>query len=179
MEHEDAKPHVFPNARKPGELLFAMLILALALLLISQIGHQTSWLPGKGLAAQPRLWPLIGLGTMSIFGALHLWSTSHNRRTPGRWREALIWVSSLEYVAWYLLYVASVPYAGYLLATLIFCLFLTWRAGFRSARPFLVAALFALAVVLFFKTTLNVKIPGGAIYEYLPAAARNFMLRYF
>ncbi|WP_404405115.1 tripartite tricarboxylate transporter TctB family protein [Pelagibacterium halotolerans] len=179
MEHENAKPHVFPNARKPGELLFAILILIIALLLISQIGEQTTWLEGKGWSAQPRLWPLVGLGTMSIFGALHLWWTSRSRRTPGRWREALVWVSSLEYVLWYLIYVASVPYAGYLLSTVVFCLFLTWRAGYRSTRIFLVAALFGLGVVLFFKSALNVKIPGGAIYEYLPASARYFMLRYF
>lgn len=177
MEHQ--KPHVFPNVRKPGELLFAIIILVLALFLISQIGNQTTWLPRKGLAAQPRLWPLLGLGTMTLFGVLHLWRTSRNERTPGRWREAAIWLSSLEFVVWYLIYVASVPYAGYLLSTLVFCLFLTWRAGYRSSRYFVIAALFALCVVLFFKTALNVKIPGGAIYEFLPDPARPFMLRYF
>lgn len=179
MEHENAEPHVFPNARRPGELLFAMLFLALGLVLLSLITQQTEWLPGKGLAAQPRTWPLVGLGGMALFGALHLWSTSRDTRTPGRWKEALLWVSSLEYVAYYLAYVFAVPRIGYLGATIAFCLFLTWRAGYRAAKAYLAAFLFAVAVVLLFKTALNVKIPGGAIYEYLPAGPRNIMLRYF
>lgn len=179
MEDETAKPHVFPIARKPGELLFAMLFLAGSLTLIAQIGRQTTWLAGKGLAAQPRFWPLVGLAVMSIFGALHMWRTSRVDRTPGRWREAVTWVSAIEFVGWYLLYVASVPVAGYLLSTLVFCLFLTWRAGYRTWRPYAAALLFALFVVVLFKSIFNVKIPGGALYEYLPGAARNFMLRYF
>jgi hypothetical protein len=89
MEHDNATPHVFPNARRPGELLFAMLFLAIGFALLSLIMHQTQWLPGKGFAAQPRTWPLIGLGGMVLFGALYLWSTNSNPRTPGRWREAV------------------------------------------------------------------------------------------
>lgn len=179
MEHDKAKPHVFPNARRPGELLFATLFLAIGLALLGLITHQTAWLPGKGLAAQPRTWPLIGLVGMVVFGALHLSWAHRNTRTPGRWREALLWVSSVEYVAYYLAYVFAVPRIGYLGATIAFCLFLTWRAGYRSMKSYLSAMLFALAVVLLFKTILNVKIPGGAIYEYLPAELRNIMLRYF
>lgn len=179
MEHENATPHVFPNARRPGELLFALLFLAFAIVLLSLITQQTTWLQGRGLAAQPRTWPLIGLGGMALFGALHLWSTSRSARTPGRWREALLWVSSLEFVAYYLAYVFAVPRIGYLGATVAFCVFLTWRAGYRAGRSYLAAVLFALAVVLLFKTMLNVKIPGGAIYEHLPAGLRYIMLRYF
>ena len=42
MEHENAEPHVFPNARRPGELLFAMGFLIFSLVLLSQIGWQKS-----------------------------------------------------------------------------------------------------------------------------------------
>lgn len=179
MEQDDATPHVFPHGRRPGELLFAILFLAMGVALLSLITHQTVWLPGRGLAAQPRTWPVIGLGGMVLFGTLHLWSRSRDARTPGRWREAWRWASALEYVAYYLAYVYAVPRIGYLSATIVFCVFLAWRAGYRAGRTFLAAALFGLAVVLLFKTTLNVKIPGGAIYEYLPAGGRNLMLRYF
>ena len=179
MEHENAEPHVFPNARKPGELLFALGFLLLAFALLVQIGQQTTWLPGKGLAAQPRTWPLVGLGGMVAFGLLHLMSTSRVQRTPGRWQEAWIWVRSLEYVGWYLLYVYAVPQAGYLVATIAFCLFLTWRAGYRSRQALISAGLFAFCVVAFFKALLHVKIPGGVLYQYLPDALRNFMIVYF
>lgn len=179
MNHDTINPLAIPPARKPGELLFAMLMLAFSLAMLAQIGVQTTWLANKNLAAQPRLWPLLGLGTMAIAGALNLWSANRIRRTPGRWKEAFLWFSSLEYVGWYLVYVASVPVAGYLIATLVFCLFLTWRAGYRDTRTYIAAAFFGLCVVLFFKSALNVKIPGGAVYDYLPGAIRNVMLRYF
>jgi hypothetical protein len=179
MESDDAAPHVFPTRRRPGELLFGTLFLVLAALLLSQIGSQTQWLSGKGLAAQPRLWPLVGLGGMVFFGALYVHSLTRAQRNPGRWREAWLWLRSLEYVGWYLIYVFSVPRIGYLGATVIFCLFLTWRAGYRSRLAFAAAGGFALFVVLLFKSLLHVRIPGGAIYEYLPGALRNFMILYF
>jgi hypothetical protein len=41
------------------------------------------------------------------------------------------------------------------------------------------AVLVALAVVVVFKSFLSVKIPGGAIYEYLPDALRSFFILNF
>ena len=179
MEEQTTEPHVFPNARRPGEYLFAVLLLALSVVLLVQIDWQTTWLEGKGLAAQPRTWPFVGLAGMALFGVAHLLVTGRRTRTPGRWREALLWVGSLEYVGWYLLYVAAVPWLGYLASTLAFCLFLTWRGGYRAPRVYVISAAFALGVVLLFKTALHVRIPGGAIYELLPAALRSFMILNF
>ncbi len=179
MQDETESPHVFPLGRRPGELLFALIFFVAAALLLSEIGTQTTWLNGKGLAAQPRLWPLIGLGGMLLFGGLYFYSLSRVQRTPGRWKEAWLWLRSLEYVGWYLTYVFAVPRIGYLGATLCFCLFLTWRSGYRSRLAFASAAGFGLFVVLLFKSLLNVRIPGGAIYEYLPSGLRNIMILYF
>ena len=64
-------------------------------------------------------------------------------------------------------------------ATLAFCLFMTWRAGYRSLLAFGAAVVFALFVVLLFKSLFNVKIPGGAVYEFLPDTLRYIMIRYF
>jgi hypothetical protein len=41
------------------------------------------------------------------------------------------------------------------------------------------SVLIALSIVLVFKTFLEVKIPGGIIYEYLPDTLRNFMILNF
>jgi len=106
-------------------------------------------------------------------------ATSRSTRTPGRWKEVAVWLRSLEYVGWYLLYVAAIPVIGYLTATLAFCLFMTWRAGYRSLLAFGAAVVFALFVVLLFKSLFNVKIPGGAVYEFLPDTLRYIMIRYF
>jgi hypothetical protein len=37
----------------------------------------------------------------------------------------------------------------------------------------------ALSIVLVFKTFLEVKIPGGIIYEFLPSTLRSFMILNF
>lgn len=179
MEHDNATPHVFPEARRPGELFYSLVFLATSLALLSMIVWQTSVLPGKGFAAQPRTWPLISLVGMTLFAFANLVATSRSKRTPGRWTEVVVWIRSLEYVGWYLLYVAAIPTVGYLGATLAFCLFMTWRAGYRSGPAFAAAAGFALFVVLLFKSLFNVKIPGGAVYEYLPDTLRYIMIRYF
>ena len=86
---------------------------------------------------------------------------------------------AIEFAGWFLVYVLVVPTIGYLLATLLFCLLLTWRLGYRSKSRLVAAALTGLAVVLVFKSMLSVKIPGGEIYEFLPAALRNFMILNF
>ena len=73
-------------------------------------------------------------------------------------------------------YVYLMPLLGYLPATLVFMCLLTLRLGYRNLRYLLIAAVIAIAIVLFFKTALAVKISGGAIYEYLPDGLRNFMI---
>ncbi|QYK42699.1 MAG: tripartite tricarboxylate transporter TctB family protein [Paracoccaceae bacterium] len=179
MSGPDGTPHVFPQGRKPGELLFSTLILLFAAAMLAQIGWQTTWLPGKGWAAQPRLWPAIGLGGMLVFAGLNWMAVRSQDRRPGRWQEAALWLRSLEYAGWYLVYVAGVPLVGYLPATLAFCLFLTWRLGYRAPQAYAAALAFALSVVLLFKTVFNVKIPGGALYDLAPDGLRYILFRYF
>lgn len=174
----DDHPHVFPEGRKPGEVLFAILMVASGGMLLAAIGWQTAWLPGRGLAAQPRFWPALSLGGIVLFGAMNLLARANVPRTPGRWREALNWIAALEFIGWYMIYVWAIPVIGYLLATLSFCVLLCLRVGYRG-RALLVAALFALAVVVMFKSGFNVRIPPGAIYAYAPDSIRYILYRYF
>lgn len=175
---EDNKPHVFPEARKPGEILFATITIVIAMALLASVPWQTTWLPGKGLASQPRFWPVLSLSGIVLFGLLNAFSRARIKRTPGRWQEALVWLRSLEFIGWYLLYVIAIPLIGYLLATILFCAGLALRLGYRGSAVG-IAAVFGFAVVLFFKTTMNVKIPGGMLYELAPEQLRYFLLRYF
>jgi hypothetical protein len=175
---EDNKPHVFPEARKPGEILFATITIVIAMALLASVPWQTTWLPGKGFASQPRFWPVLSLSGMVLFGLLNAFSRARVTRTPGRWQEALVWLRSLEFIGWYLLYVIAIPLIGYLLATILFCSGLALRLGYRGLAVG-TAAVFGFMVVLFFKTIMNVKIPGGALYELAPEQLRYFLLRYF
>ena len=77
-----------------------------------------------------------------------------------------------------MVYVFLVPMAGYLPSTIIFAVLLCYRVGYRSFRSLLAAALVATTVVVVFKSFLQVKVPGGQVYEMLPDSIRSFMLTY-
>lgn len=171
-------PEFFPEGRKRGEILFSALMILLGGILLAALPWQTTWLDGRDLAAQPRLWPALSLGGVILFAAMHFALRLQAARTPGRWREGLAWLLSLEYIAYYMVYVWAIPVIGYLLATICFCIGLTYRVGYRG-NALWVALLFALFVVLTFKTGFNVKIPAGAIYEYAPESIQYMLIRYF
>ncbi|SEO97776.1 Tripartite tricarboxylate transporter TctB family protein [Salinihabitans flavidus] len=170
---------LFKRYRRPGDLVFAVFFMLFALFLLANLGTQTEWVKRTQLVAQPAFWPAVAVWGMAIFGALHLASSFISPRIPGRLAEVTFWLRSLEYVAWFLVYVLLVPQLGYLLSTVAFAVILTFRLGYRGGRMLGFAALTALAIVLLFKSFLQVKVPGGAIYEYLPGAMRSFMLTYF
>jgi len=167
----------------PGALPFAVLFTCLALFLLSQLGAETKFSAKGQLAAQPAFWPAIGVIGMVMFGGLHLLTTYRQRRRhsgpTGDLPEAGIWLRSLEYLAWFMAYVVAVPLIGYLPATLFFTVTLALRAGYRTAGGLGIAALTGLGIVLLFKSFLAVKIPGGALYEYLPGMLRGVAIRYF
>ena len=163
-----------PSSR-PGGLVFIAIFLLFALFLLSQLGAETKFSAKGQLFAQPRFWPAVGLIAMVAFGAAHFffaWAA----RTGGEVREVAFWLRSIEYLAWFMVYVAVVPVIGYLAATLLFTVLLAFRQGYRGAGHLGAAAALGLAIVLVFKTGLAVKIPGGAVYEYLPSGLRSFMI---
>ncbi|WP_417675321.1 tripartite tricarboxylate transporter TctB family protein [Pseudodonghicola sp.] len=165
-------------APRRGQLVFALVFVALSILLLSQIGHQTVWAAKTKFFAQPRFWPAVGLGGMAVLGGLHLYHLPWKRFTSSDRVELRRWAEVLEYAVWFMAYVLLVPVIGYLLATLIFMPALTWRMGYRSRLILWSSVVFAVAVVVLFKTFLSVKIPGGMIYEYLPGALRGFFILY-
>jgi hypothetical protein len=170
---------MFKRYRRPGDLVFAVLFLLFSLLLLSQLGEQTVWKKGSKLFAQPSFWPTVSLVSMTVFAALHWLGSAVSPRIDGRWPEVWLWLRSLEFVAWFLAYVALVPVLGYLLATVFFAVLLAVRLGYSSPRWIAGAVATSVAIVLIFKTFLQVKVPGGMIYEYLPDALRSFMLTNF
>lgn len=168
--------------RHRAEIVFGVLSFAVALLLLTRIGAETSWLDGRPFVRQPAFWPTVAIVGMTFFGTFELWSTGRalRRGAAGEIRpEILKWLSALEYLAWFLAYVWVVPVLGYLPTTILFCAALTYRLGYRSRRTLLAAVLTGIATVVIFKSLLSVKIPGGMVYEYLPDAVRNVMIVYF
>jgi hypothetical protein len=159
-----------------GQLYFALAFLAAAALLLALIGQQTRWVENTELFAQPRFWPAVGLGGMVLLGALHLARLPWRATTPFDRTEVLKWATVIEFALWFMAYVVLVPIIGYLPVTLVFVPALAWRMGYRSRRMLGISAVFAVSVVVLFKSFLSVKIPGGMLYEYLPGALRSFAI---
>jgi hypothetical protein len=170
---------LFKRYRRPGDIVFAWLILIFSIFMLSQIGEQTTYKNGGKLFAQPRFWPAISLGLMTVFAALHLLGSALSDRIEGRWREVLSWVAAFEYAGWFIAYAASVPYGGYLPTTVLFVTVLSLRVGYRSARMLISAVFCSFVIVVLFKVVLKVNLPAGLIYETLPNGLRQFMLTYF
>ena len=166
---------------RPGAIVFVAILGAIALLLLSQIGSQTKWVDGVKFIAQPSFWPGLCLtGMLAFCAAMTVQLVRSPRPQAGAIRrELLVWLRPIEYAAYFMVYVFAVGELGYLIATLMFCPLLVWRSGFRRFNHALVAMAFGIVVVLFFKTFLRIKIPGGALYEFFPDGLRNFMILYF
>ncbi len=169
---------LFKRYRRPGDIVFALLFLAFAIFLFTQLGDQIKVTKRTKWFAQPGLWPTIAVYGMLFFGAMHCVSSILSPRIPGRWREVTFWLRSLEFVAYFLIYVLTVPWLGYLPSTVLFAVFLTIRCGSRSRTSIVMAVLFAVFVALMFRGFLQVKIPAGELYEFLPDSIRTFALTY-
>lgn len=169
---------LFKRYRRPGDLVFATLFLLISLFLVSQIGSQSPWRGSRDIFSQPAFWPTVSLGMMAFFSALHFLSSACSPRIPGRWAEVWQWVRTLEYAVWFLAYVWVVPLLGYLPTTVLAAILLALRAGYRRPRHLLALAVLGVVIVIAFRGFLQVRIPAGAVYEYLPASIRVFWLTY-
>lgn len=170
---------LFKRYRRPGDLVFALTFFLLSLLLLAALPEQTVWVKRTKLFAQPAFWPTVAIGAMVVFSLLHLIGALVSERIPGRLAEVVYWARSVEFALWFMAYVAAAPVLGYLLSTILFCVLMSWRMGYRSPRWMGIAVLFAVAVVILFKGFLQVKLPAGLIYEGLPDGIRGFMMTYF
>ena len=165
--------------RRGGQLLFAAAFLLVAFGLLALLGQETTWAEGTRLVAQPGFWPAIGVGGMVLFGGLHLWNLPRRRFARSDFQEGAQWVRVLEFAGWFIAYVLIVPLAGYLPTTIVFMPLLLWRMGYRSRLILWSGVGFGVAVVVVFKMFLSVRIPGGAVYEYLPGALRSVFILNF
>jgi hypothetical protein len=171
----------FKPRRGPGDIVFAVVAVAFALFLLSRLGSETTWLKGISLGTQPRFWPAVSIFGMVFFGLIYfIGSLRHLANQEGSvGKEILFWLRGLEFTIWFMVYVFMTPVIGYLFASILFCVVLAARVGYRSLRSLMISAGLSVAIVLLFKTFLQVRIPGGTIYEYLPDGFRNFMILYF
>ncbi|MFW2367125.1 MAG: tripartite tricarboxylate transporter TctB family protein [Desulforhopalus sp.] len=181
-----SKPKI--DLRQPGDSLFAIAMVTLAVFLISQIGSQTIWIEGVRFIVQPRFWPGLSLIFMLIFSVGYLIQSirdvgedSSKTLNDKIWQpeEFFNWMRTFEYAAYFLIYVTIIPWLGYLPSTLFFCLFLTIRVGYRSMKFMGWSLVGGFLIVLIFKAFLQVRLPAGTLYDLLPGVIGKIMIRYF
>lgn len=163
-----------------AEVVFAITSFAVAVFLATQWSSQTVWTEGQPWSRQPGLWPLIAIAGMLGFGALELIACLWRNLKRGGGdvvEEVLYWIAATEYLLWYMAYVLATPWLGYLPTTVIFATLLALRLGYRGTM-LLWAPVSGALIVILFKSFLQVRIPGGAIYEAFPQAIRNFLVLY-
>ncbi|MFT6659307.1 tripartite tricarboxylate transporter TctB family protein [Maritalea sp.] len=160
---------------------FGICTFFVAIFLASQLGTQAKFLENFPIEKQPGLWSAIGIVGMLLFGFFQMvqfWFHRNGLQAPGFVAEAIIWLRASEFVLWFMAYVYLVPIIGYLPTTIGYLMLMTWRLGYRSKTHFVSAVLTGVLIVLVFKSFLQVKIPGGALYEFLPAAVRSIAILY-
>ncbi len=108
-----------------------------------------------------------------------------------RWRQRFLiptnaryeleqWTGALEFIAYFIIYTLVVPKLGYLVSTLVFGVFLTYRLGYRTRKWLATSVLAGFAIVLVFRTFLQIKTPVNIwLYDQMPLAVKSFMLTYF
>ena len=166
------------RSRSRGDIYFAAFFLTVTVLLLSQIGTETSWVKGTKFFSQPRFWPAVSLIGMTVFALIYFLGSFFSSRDKEDHKEVIIWVKSLEYALWFMVYVLIVPIIGYFFCTLIFVYALSWRAGYREKSILIMAGVISVVIVFVFKGFLSVKIPGAQLYEIFPDSIRNFMILY-
>ncbi len=162
-----------------AQVVYGLFTFVVALVLLSQIGTQARFFDNLAFEKQPGLWPLISITGMLVFGffqVIQYWLHRHILTEPKFSSEFVIWLKALEYAAWFMAYVLIVPVTGYLLSTVAVAVLLTLRLGYRNFRMVAAAIICAVVIVVLFKSFLQVRIPGGMIYDFLPGALRNFMI---
>ena len=189
------------NEQRRRAAIFAACALLFAAAMLALSGAQLKW-NAVGFHKQPGFWSVLSLIGMALFALALLLQPAAMRsakyvdvgddgdsdgdnddinrnRTTHDWRTLCQqWFGTAEYALYFLLYVYAVPRLGYLPSTLIAMCLLMYRLGYRSARMQLTACLVGASIVVLFKSLLQVKIPGGALYEMFPSALRNFLTLY-
>ena len=158
-------------------------IVVVTLVLASQLDNQTRWIKRVDLVMQPGFFPAVGLLVMGVPALVLSVVSFRDMRSGINLASPRIIVAGFhrccEFAVWFLVYVYIIRWVGYLMATLLFMPALSLRVGFRGVRWMTTAVLIGLVIVLLFRTGLQVRLPEGYIYGYLPPEFRNFMIRNF
>ena len=199
--------------RGRGDLVFSVVMLAVALFFLVFFFTQTGWEDRKLPANMARYWMdqfgitdpdtrparlgrilkqswvaplaclvvLVPAALWNVRGAVraHLWRARFRLPNDAR-NELWHWLRALEFVGWFVAYTLLVPVLGYLVSTLALGTVLPWRLGYRGVRWTCICLVASFAVVLIFRTALQIRTPVNIwLYDQLPQSLGTFMKVWF
>ena len=83
-------------------------------------------------------------------------------------------------LSFFLIYTFAIEIFGYLISTMIFANFLTFRLGYRTKKWILTSTICSFVVVIVFRSILQIKTPVNIwLYKYFPENIEVFMKIYF
>ena len=169
-DHEEIVP---PEAEGLASTIF--LIVTLVLLILAPFATEPQP-EGRGWYLAPVGWPLVSLGMAAFAGLVLAWAFLRDlarSADKGKFLAQAMWAfggtpQAIEYALYFCMYLVGVAYLGFGIATLIFLVFVTWRAGLRGRRWVLTACCVAVGLVLVFRVGIGLWFPLAPIFRYLP-----------
>ena len=176
-----------PEANRLEAVALTVIFFLCSSTLLCLIGTATRTNARGGWWTQPWLMPSLALGVLVLTNAITLWrEIADIRKHPPSQDEKqaartaiLGWLLPLEFLAYFGAYVWATQHTGYAVGTLLFVLFLSWRAGLRDKRWFLAGLGLVLFMVLVFRVGLGVWMPAPDYYDLFPKEIRTMWMRWF
>ena len=186
--------NLFEFKRITGDLTLSIIFLLFVVFLLIYFNSESGWSArdlnqkrvGKILKQQwvgplmcmAILLPATILNTLEAFKA---YKKSKRLLLPNKiMYEMTQWIRSLEFILYFLVYTFSITVLGYLISTLIFAVFLTYRLGYRTKKWIFISLFSSFIVVLIFRTILQIKTPVNIwLYKFFPENLEVFMKIYF
>ena len=186
--------NLFEFKRITGDLTLSIIFLFFVGFLLVFFNTESGW-NGKDLdqkrvgkiLKQQWVGPLMCMAILipstffNVLEAFKSYKKSKRLLVPNKTMYELIqWIRSLEFILYFLVYTFSISILGYLISTLIFAVFLTYRLGYRTKKWVLISLFSSFIVVLIFRTILQIKTPINIwLYQYFPENIEVFMKIYF
>jgi len=168
-----------------GSIGIYLLIVFIGFGLLMMMPSQVQWVDTtKGWYLQPRFASGVGLSVFIFFALIQVFNLRHQLSLSNlnplerlvdflsSYRTALM--SSLLF----LLYLVTLPIAGFFLSTCLFVITLLWLS--RLLNPFwlMVTLCSAVVLVLIFRVGVNLWLPDVWLYEHLPDSWADFANQY-
>ena len=186
--------NLFEFKRITGDLTLSIIFLLFVVFLLIYFNSESGWSArdlnqkrvGK-ILKQQWVGPLMCMAILlpatilNILEAFKAYKKSKRLLLPNKiMYEMTQWIRSLEFILYFLVYTFSITVLGYLISTLIFAVFLTYRLGYRTKKWIFISLFSSFIVVLIFRTILQIKTPVNIwLYQYLPENIEIFMKIYF